>query len=101
MVGGGERERESERETETDRQTDRDGEIKESRSTILGNLRLLFVGDCVEKTHGKLYLCRKVAVAMRFMLGALHEERACRNIVSDLILSSTAIYATLFKIQEF
>jgi hypothetical protein len=73
---------------ERERETDREGEIKESRSTILWNLRLVFLGGCVEKTHGKLYLCREVAVAMRFMLGALHEERTCRNIVSLIPLCS-------------
>jgi hypothetical protein len=53
---------------------------------------------CRKNTWEIIYPGRKVVVATRFMLGALHEERASRNTVSVLILSSTAIHATLFKL---
>lgn len=66
--------------------TGRATETEKSRNSTLWNLRMVFFGGCIEKTHGKLYPGRKVAVAMQFMLGALQKVRACRNIVSVLIL---------------
>jgi len=64
---------ESEREREI--HTGRVTETEKSRNSILWNLRLVFLGGCIEKTHGKLYPGRKVAVAMRFMLGALQKKK--------------------------
>lgn len=66
--------------------TSRVTETEIPRNSILWNLRLVFLGGCIEKTHGKLYPGRKVAVALQFMLGALQKARACRNIASVLIL---------------